>query len=122
MLKCLFVIFTLLVPVKLSTIGGLKQYSYPNQVVAMAPPPDGNFLSDQAGRAITNKVNPPGCTVETTRRNRRDGTTEVRETLRCTTVRIEDSSGQTQQTRPSSSSKLNKKDGRTVNDFMSGRK
>ena len=52
-------------------------------VVAMVPPPpSGGHFSKQA----TNKLNPPGCSVNRSETNKRDGSIEIRETLTCTTV------------------------------------
>ena len=121
MLKYVFVFFTLFIPVKASALQTFnRSHSSGSWITCMAPPP-GNFISNEAGRRITNKVNPPGCTVETTRRNRPNGTTEIRETLTCTSVHSENASGRKTKTRPSSSSKLNKKDEQTVKDFMARR-
>lgn len=69
MLKYLFAVFTLLTPVKIFNARDFAMYrSYSNQIVCIVPPL-GNFLSHQTGRMIKNKMNPPGSTIETNRRN-----------------------------------------------------
>ena len=126
MFHYLLMIFSLFLPINVFT--SYKMYpSYNGLMISMVPSP-GSFVSKEGmdnqvnSDDSLNQVFEPGCSVESTRRNRPDGTTEVRETLSCTTVRIEDDEGQTQRVKPSSNSKLNKKDQRTVSDFMSARK
>lgn len=51
---------------------------------------NGGHLSRQA----TNKVNPPGCSVDTSTTTKPDGSVEKRETLNCTKIKVTKASGE----------------------------
>lgn len=87
MFRYAIVFLTLFTPVKASALQNFNQsrYSY-SPILCMAPP--GGTISNQANRFVTNRVNPPGCTRDTTTRNRSDGSVEERTTVVCTTVTV----------------------------------
>nr|AYR06197.1 hypothetical protein [Renouxia sp.] len=114
--------FTFLISL-LSPFGIVQPYAFiqphllKSSVVAMAPmgKGEGGAVSS-ASRHVTNKVNPPGCAVNTSIATHRDGSIETRETLTCTRVTVEKPSGKISQ-KPAAESKQEKADTKLLNKF-----
>ena len=82
-------------------------------IVAMVPPPGGHV-----SRQAVNKVNPPGCSVNTSITTKEDGSREERQTLTCTKVTVT-KDGKKVKEKPGSSSKQKKEDKKLADEFFS---
>ena len=112
-LKNILLIASLLNPFNIIQINPNKDMKFlvnNPKLIAMAP--QGAHISREA----TNKINPPGCSVNITSTNKSDGSIETRETLTCTTVTTESASGK-KTVRPSNSSKQKEKDEKKIEEY-----
>ena len=113
-LKNLLLIVSLLNPVKViqpNLNNDMKFLVSNSRLVAMAP------LGGHISRHATNKMNPPGCSVNTTTTNQPNGSVETRETLICTTVKIESPDGKITK-KPKNGSKQNEKDKKQIKKIL----
>ena len=116
MLKSLTILLAMVNPFScMRKVATSFQYSEPTAIVAMGSG-RGTAMS-KVSQSITNKVNPPGCTISTNETSREDGSVETRQTLICTKITITNSSGAITSQNPKPGSKTSKADKKIIEKY-----